>query len=200
MHNLREITTNLDGEYYDWEPEEWPENVAVAILLNITFETREAGGLLMAFEDLMTAASQANTRIEKLSMYWMWRDIVKRESEVFWDTPLFQNLTSLSAYFHTCKSHAEYRAMEKDQNEGRIFKFLSSAPKLRLLALGLEPLPRKYVNGNLELPQYRSDLSWDGSEDDLEESPSKDDQSGDESEDNLEDESLPEEENEANTN
>ncbi|KAL7269632.1 hypothetical protein RUND412_007694, partial [Rhizina undulata] len=53
-------------------------------------------------------------------------------------TRLFQNLTSLAVYFCTNGDTSDYDCLEDDALEGRIFKFLSSAPNLKKLSLGLD--------------------------------------------------------------
>ncbi|KAL7270301.1 hypothetical protein RUND412_007000 [Rhizina undulata] len=148
MVNIREVSTELFRNASSLD--EWPENAIIGDtdherLCNIYRmfpdpQSREIP-LLRAVKELMiAAASQEHTRLDKLSINSIWRGIFREDSEIFWNSAqrLFQNLTSLSIYFATDASNSDIKALHDDANEDRIFKFLSLAPKLRKLALGLD--------------------------------------------------------------
>ncbi|KAL7271988.1 hypothetical protein RUND412_005225 [Rhizina undulata] len=158
MLNVTEITTNWNGDPCDRRSMDWPENVITDIgnfhglrnhcsivsdMLPDSMTAEREERLLREFKHLMTAAYQARTRLNKLSAYSIWRGILADNSETsIWNIlPLFQNLTSLSVFFCTAGTGEDFKALQEDLNEGRLFRFLSAAPKLRKLALGLEWRP-----------------------------------------------------------
>ncbi|KAL7266881.1 hypothetical protein RUND412_010555 [Rhizina undulata] len=149
MHNLREITVNSKGDKCELHGREWPDYSITGFRIESCHDLEFLSGV---FKELMAAASQANIRLDKLSTYPMWHRVFTDNFEVLWCTPLFQNLTSLSVFFCTNMTAADYGAMNEDVYEGRIFKFLSSAPRLRRLGLGLQWRPRKYLGAFLERP------------------------------------------------
>ncbi|KAL7272899.1 hypothetical protein RUND412_004270 [Rhizina undulata] len=124
MPNGKEITAELDGHWLGQMAvgPGWPES---SILVgDVDFYTSESilpdsaekDKLLGPFKELMAAAFQAHTRLEKLSITPLWRGIFTEGPE------LLLNM--------------DFDVLQKDVNEGRIFRFLSSAPKLRSLAVG----------------------------------------------------------------
>ncbi|KAL7267858.1 hypothetical protein RUND412_009540 [Rhizina undulata] len=149
MPNIQEITTNLyqlDGMKPELATEfevEWPETSIIADYgYAHRLEPSNFNGQLWVktFKELLAGVSQAQTRLDKLTIHSVWRSILTDELEVktpLWiSTPSFQNLTSLMVYF--CElSEFDYECLRDDAPEGTIFKFLSSAPKLKKLALGL---------------------------------------------------------------
>ncbi|KAL7274941.1 hypothetical protein RUND412_002135 [Rhizina undulata] len=163
MVNVREITTGWNGlreGHGGFAASEWPENVIVGgrdCNTNTHTHTRSrryfdpAHGVreedsLGAFNEIITAASRARTRLNKLSMPATYRGILTDNPEILWRcAPLLQNLTALSVYFSSTLPHSQnYSALHQDAEDGRIFKFLSSAPRLKYLALGLEWRPQKH--------------------------------------------------------
>ncbi|KAL7273908.1 hypothetical protein RUND412_003217 [Rhizina undulata] len=71
---------------------------------------------LGAFNEIMTTASQAHTRLDKLSMHATWRGILTDYPEILWRcAPLLQNLTALSVYFSFTAPHSQnFEALHQD--------------------------------------------------------------------------------------
>ncbi|KAL7272221.1 hypothetical protein RUND412_004988 [Rhizina undulata] len=143
MPNIREITAMVDKK----EGDDWRES-AIVVRDNARGYRRE---LLKSFHfvaapswtedlvELLAGASKAQTKLEKLTINSMWRGIFTDKAHHLSDiTPLFQNLTSLTVFFVIVGGNDDFPAMWEDAMEGRIFKFLSSAPKLKTLSLGLD--------------------------------------------------------------
>ncbi|KAL7269537.1 hypothetical protein RUND412_007804 [Rhizina undulata] len=110
MPNLREITTNLDGSKFK-EDDEWPETSILIAHLN--FYVTKVFNLdeqlrSKAFYELLAGASQAQTKLDKTTIHSIWRGILRDEVNT------------------------------DDADEGRIFNFLPSAPKLKKLSVGLD--------------------------------------------------------------
>ncbi|KAL7269333.1 hypothetical protein RUND412_008008 [Rhizina undulata] len=147
MPNLREISTNwIEDKSHSRRLEDWPEAVIVgdhtstySLECKLARAEDREDDLLGYCRAFMAAGVEAQIRLDKLSMYGIWRGIFTENTGTLWDSaPLFQNLTSLVVYFCTSRTRKDFEALREDANSGRIFKFLSSAPKLRRLALGLE--------------------------------------------------------------
>ncbi|KAL7271464.1 hypothetical protein RUND412_005775 [Rhizina undulata] len=144
MKNLKHITTNSHAvdKYkqvgHRAKPEIAPAVLRISTTLAVALDSEEAKRLMRNFEDLMNAAALANTKLQTLTTYWLWRDVFTENAQVLSRAQLFQNITSLSIYFGTNFTAGQDAAMREDANQGKIFRFLSSAPKLKTLALGLE--------------------------------------------------------------
>ncbi|KAL7270587.1 hypothetical protein RUND412_006698 [Rhizina undulata] len=144
MPNIREITMNLDGGNFEDDDHEWLETSIIRDT-HLDFYTNEHINWIEivllwteAFGELLAGVSQAQIRLDKLKINWIWRGILTEEVNAIWKyTPLFQNLTSLTVLFVTDGSGPDCKCMLADAYEGRIFKFLSSAPNLKKLSLGL---------------------------------------------------------------
>ncbi|KAL7272900.1 hypothetical protein RUND412_004271 [Rhizina undulata] len=148
MPNVREITANWYG-IKSRKAGGWPEtsilvgDVNVYARESVLPDPAEKEKLLGPLKELMVAASQAQNRLDKLSITPLWRGIFAEGPELLLNSELlFQNLTSLSVYFSTNRTQEDFDALRKDVKEGRIFRFLSSAPKLRSLAVGFHWQPR----------------------------------------------------------
>ncbi|KAL7265991.1 hypothetical protein RUND412_011478, partial [Rhizina undulata] len=141
MPNIREITVNLDARNCKTD-RQWPETSIIKdhrnfYIRKLTNSNKQL--MAQAFYELLAGASQAQTRLEKLTIHSIWRGILKDEVNVVWKyTPLFQNLASLTVLFCTVGNSLDYKCMWDDVYEGRVFKFLSLAPKLKMLSLGLD--------------------------------------------------------------
>ncbi|KAL7272248.1 hypothetical protein RUND412_004957 [Rhizina undulata] len=140
MPNIREITANFNGRELKLEDDdEWPESSIIRDSnFYITDRTISDENLWAnAFKELLADLSQAQTRLDKLTMHSICCGILTDEVDgaVWKYTPLFQNLTSLTVFFCTFESGYD---LWDDVYGGRIFKFLSSAPKLKKLSLGLD--------------------------------------------------------------
>ncbi|KAL7272247.1 hypothetical protein RUND412_004956 [Rhizina undulata] len=143
--NIREITINLDGRELKYgHVFEWPEtslikNNDVHDFYLIQHDNYDEDLWINSFYELLAGASQAQIRLDKLTINTIWRGILADEVKAVWKhTPLFQNLTSLTVFFCTTGSQFDHECLRDDVREGRIFKFLSSAPKLKKLSLGLD--------------------------------------------------------------
>ncbi|KAL7271852.1 hypothetical protein RUND412_005368 [Rhizina undulata] len=154
MPNIREITTNFDEkkfEYsytYDWQA--WPETCILRdhrnFFITESIDFDKALSWVEAFYELLAGASQAQTRLEKLTINSIWRGILVDEDKTLWNfTPLFQNLTSLKVYFCTTGNSEDFDSLWEDDIGGRLFDFVSSAPKLKTLSLGLDWEEHLYV-------------------------------------------------------
>ncbi|KAL7275391.1 hypothetical protein RUND412_001669 [Rhizina undulata] len=66
---------------------------------------------------------------------WLLGKIFSIDSELWNYTALFENLTSLTACIVTSAKHDNFLALQEDAKEGRLLKFLTSAPKLRSLSI-----------------------------------------------------------------
>ncbi|KAL7266827.1 hypothetical protein RUND412_010610 [Rhizina undulata] len=132
MPNIREITTNLHGVKFE-DDDGLPENSIMQPIDSNEHLHAEA------FCELLAGLSQAQTRLDTLTIHSVWSGILRDEVNTVWKyAPLFQNLSSLTVFFCSDGSILDYERMQDDVNEGRIFKFLSSAPKLKKLSLGLD--------------------------------------------------------------
>ncbi|KAL7276258.1 hypothetical protein RUND412_000765 [Rhizina undulata] len=121
MVNVREITINLlreESKHAYVEPREWPERATLGDIPS-GIGSKEAKQLLRIFEDLMTAASLANTRLHTLKTYCLWRGAFVENSKVLSSTQLLQNLTSLSIYFALTLIDDDFSTMNKEINQGR---------------------------------------------------------------------------------
>ncbi|KAL7272898.1 hypothetical protein RUND412_004269 [Rhizina undulata] len=151
MPHVREITAELDEYCWEAPVRHWPEP---AILVNDTFPPAEKD-ILGPFKELMAAASRAQTRLDKLSITPLWRGIFAEGTEFLLNSELlFQNLTSLSMFFYRNGNQVDFDALQKDVKEGRIFKFLSSALKLRFLAVGIHCHPCLRISSVYAMPLH----------------------------------------------
>ncbi|KAL7274109.1 hypothetical protein RUND412_003011 [Rhizina undulata] len=143
MPNLREITTHLDGrrlkrKYHFFSPDTFmlkdPRNFYTSQLKDFDEQLWAT-----AFNELLAGVSQAQIWQDKLTINSVWSGILRDEFNAVWKhTSLFQNLTCLSVFFCATMSQFDYNCLREDAHEGMIFKFLSSAPKLKKLALGFD--------------------------------------------------------------
>ncbi|KAL7270338.1 hypothetical protein RUND412_006957 [Rhizina undulata] len=111
----------------------------------------KGAGLLKAFNEMMAAAYRAQLRLEKLTIHSIWRGIFTDKENILWSgAPLFRNVTSLTVFFCTIGIREDFDTLWEDANDGRIFKFLSSAHKLKELSLGIH-----WRNPNAVIPLFQ---------------------------------------------
>ncbi|KAL7268224.1 hypothetical protein RUND412_009163 [Rhizina undulata] len=164
MPNIREITTRLDGRKLKHRSE-WPETAIVRDDRNFYgMESKNFDQQLWqkAFKQLLAGASQAQIRLDKLTIHSMWSGILTDEDNNIWKyKPLFQNLTSLTVFFYARIKFDINASRGKYARERAIFKFLSSAPKLEKLSLGLYLEDPSYDKTALSLAKiFGDDYVW----------------------------------------
>ncbi|KAL7267115.1 hypothetical protein RUND412_010311 [Rhizina undulata] len=136
MANIREILITLEPTRLDYDYE-WPENSILKDVRNFFImrsNSNEQPLQMKAFHELLAGASQAQTRLDKLTIHSIWRGILRDHVDAIPEyAPGFQNLTSLTLFFCTDGHGYDFKRMLEDAFKGRIFKFLSMAPMLKKL-------------------------------------------------------------------
>ncbi|KAL7273231.1 hypothetical protein RUND412_003915 [Rhizina undulata] len=164
MPNIREITTRLDGRKLK-RGSEWPETAIIRDEHNFYgMESIDFDQQIWekAFKQLLAGASQAQIRLDKLTIHSMWSGILTGKDNDIWKyTPLFQNLTSLTVFFCERIKFDINASRGKYTRERAIFKFLSSTPNLKKLSLGLDLTEPLHVGTGLSLAKvFGDDYVW----------------------------------------
>ncbi|KAL7271427.1 hypothetical protein RUND412_005814 [Rhizina undulata] len=120
---------------------EWQKHWEIMMEPDEVLEAREdADRTIKTVLDLIKIAHGLGMNLDKFEAgvdeyCWLSRGVFAIDSGLWNCISLFENLTSLTVCIVTSVKHDDFLALQKDAKEGRLVKFLSSAPKLRSLSI-----------------------------------------------------------------